>query len=48
VGLTCTALLSVGGCPIDSNDVITATVQAALDAASQSLVDALSAYLATQ
>ena len=39
-------LLSLGGCPIDGDEVLTATVEAALNAATTSLVDALSAYLA--
>ena len=39
-------LLSMGGCPINGDDVLTATVGAALNAASTSFVDALSAYLA--
>ncbi len=39
-------LLSLGGCPINGDDVLTATLQAALDAATQSLVDSVSKYLA--
>jgi hypothetical protein len=39
-------LLSLGGCPISGDDVLTATVQAALNAATTSLVDTLSTYLA--
>jgi methyl coenzyme M reductase subunit C len=48
LALACAALFALGGCPVDKNDVITATVQAALDAASKSFVDSLSAYLASQ
>ena len=39
-------LLSMGGCPVNSDDVISATVEAALNAATASFVDNLSAYLA--
>jgi hypothetical protein len=39
-------LMSMGGCPVNGDDVFTATVEAALNAASASFVDALSAYLA--
>lgn len=39
-------LMLLGGCPIDGEDVLTATVEAALNAATTSFVDALSAYLA--
>ncbi len=39
-------LLAVGGCPIDSADVVTQTVQAGLEAIVASLVDSLSTYLA--
>lgn len=39
-------LLSMGGCPISGDDVLTATVEAALNAATTSFVDALSTYLA--
>jgi len=39
-------LLNCGGCPVDTDSVVTATVEASLTAVVSSLVDALSAYLA--
>lgn len=39
-------LLSLGGCPVDNEAVLTEVVRAALDTASNSLVEALSTYLA--
>jgi hypothetical protein len=39
-------LMSIGGCPIDSDLVVTETTRAALQAAVDSLVDSLSQYLA--
>ena len=39
-------LMSIGGCPIDSDVVVTETTRAALQAAVDSLVESLSQYLA--
>jgi hypothetical protein len=39
-------LLLMGGCPIDTDQLIADVVQAALDSATNSFVDALSAFLA--
>jgi hypothetical protein len=44
--LAAAAFAVTGGCPIDSNTVVTETVQAALTAVVTSLVDSLSQYLA--
>ena len=41
-------LSSLGGCPIDGNQVVTDTVQAALQSAVTSFVASLSKYLAGQ
>ncbi|MEW6250288.1 MAG: hypothetical protein AB1716_06555 [Planctomycetota bacterium] len=40
--------LSLGGCPIDGDEVITEAVRAVLTAATDSLVENLSTYLAGQ
>lgn len=39
-------LLLMGGCPVDSDQLIADVVQAALDSATNSFVEALSAFLA--
>lgn len=39
-------LLACGGCPIDGDLVVTETLQAALNAATTSFVDALGQFLA--
>ena len=39
-------LFLVGGCPVDMDALITDVVNAALESATNSVVDALSAYLA--
>ena len=41
-------LMSLGGCPIDNNTVVTETIRAALQSASNSIADAISAYLANR
>jgi len=44
--LTAALLLLIGGCPIDTSELTTSVVQAALESISNSLVEALSTYLA--
>ncbi|MCG3125878.1 MAG: hypothetical protein CHACPFDD_00705 [Phycisphaerae bacterium] len=39
-------LSTLGGCPIDRDAVVTESLRAALDAATNSIVDALTEYLA--
>ena len=39
-------LLLMGGCPIDSDALIADVIQAALESATNSFIEALSAYLA--
>ena len=39
-------LLSMGGCPVDTDKLTTEVVQAALESISTSIVDVLSTYLA--
>lgn len=39
-------LILPGGCPIDADDLTTSVVQAALESITDSVVSALSAYLA--
>ncbi|MCC6358139.1 MAG: hypothetical protein IT450_05310 [Phycisphaerales bacterium] len=41
------ALLGTGGCPIDSDEVVTESVRAALEAIVSSFVESLGDYLAT-
>ena len=44
--LTGALLLLAGGCPVDADALVTELLQAALDSISNSLVEALSSYLA--
>lgn len=41
------AILVMGGCPIDSDEVVTESVRAALNAIVSSFVESLGDYLAT-
>ncbi len=46
VALSGCLLLAGGGCPVDTDSVLTATVEAALTAMVSSFVDTLGTYLA--